>query len=131
MDATRRIVLLEAGMAAMWVALALLEVGLEGLGEVWWVAVLSAVGFAAFYYVDEHRLAGDNGWSPYALAVVLVVTGAVGTGAIVVVTGQSVPKTVAGTLVGAAIGLLGYRFVYGVVRPVPESRLERARERAV
>lgn len=33
--------------------------------------------------------------------------------------------------VGLSAGVLGYRVVYGVVRPVPERRLERARGRGV
>jgi len=131
MDATRRIVLLETGMAATWVALALLQVGPEGLRGAWWVAALAAVGFATFYYADEHRLGGVDGWSRYALAAALVVGATVGTGSIVVLTGLSLPKTVAGVLVGAAVALIAYRFLYGVVRPVPDARLERARDRAV
>jgi hypothetical protein len=30
-----------------------------------------------------------------------------------------------------SLGFLGYRIVYGIVRPIPERRLERAREQSV
>ena len=35
------------------------------------------------------------------------------------------------TFVGAGCGLLCYRLVYGVLKPIPEKRLEQARERLV
>jgi drug/metabolite transporter (DMT)-like permease len=37
----------------------------------------------------------------------------------------------AGVFAGFGSGILGYRFVYGIIRPIPESRLARARTQAV
>jgi len=39
--------------------------------------------------------------------------------------------TISAILVGLGVGVLAYRFVYGVVRPIPADRLERAGRRAV
>jgi hypothetical protein len=41
------------------------------------------------------------------------------------------PTVVAGVMTGYGLGILGYRFVYGIVRPIPARRLERTRGRAV
>ena len=41
------------------------------------------------------------------------------------------PKVMAGVMTGYGLGILGYRFVYGLVRPIPEQRVERTRGRAV
>lgn len=52
-------------------------------------------------------------------------------GAAVVLVGQATPSGAArAALIGGGGALVGYRFVYGVVRPVPEARLQRQRERA-
>ena len=41
------------------------------------------------------------------------------------------PTIMAGVMTGYGSGILGYRFVYGIVRPIPDCRLERMRGRAV
>jgi hypothetical protein len=41
------------------------------------------------------------------------------------------PTVVAGVMTGYGLGILGYRVVYGLVRPIPDCRLERMRGRAV
>ncbi|QLH81500.1 hypothetical protein [Halosimplex pelagicum] len=123
MDTARRVVLLEVGMGAIWIALGVLNVGVAGLREAWWVALAAAVTTVAVTYTDEHDLLGWSDWRRYAAAIVAVVAIAVAVGVVAIATDLVVLTVVSGGLAGMGAGLLGYRFVYGVVRPVPESRL--------
>ncbi|MFC7193531.1 hypothetical protein ACFQL4_00940 [Halosimplex aquaticum] len=67
----------------------------------------------------------------YALAIVGVVAVVAVCGAVVVATDMVVLTVVSVVLAGMGAGLLGYRIVFGVLRPVPESRLDGAKKRAV
>jgi DNA-binding transcriptional LysR family regulator len=131
MDAARRVVLLEGGMGALWIGLGVLNVGVDGLREAWWVALAAAVATVTVAYTDEHDSLGWSDWRRYAAAVVGVVAVAVAVGAVALATDLVVLTVVSAALAGMGAGLLPYRLVYGVVRPVPESRLDGARERAV
>jgi O-antigen/teichoic acid export membrane protein len=118
-------------MGGLWIALGSMNVGVAGLREAWWVALAAAVATVAIAYTDEHDLFGWNDWRRYAAATVGVVAAAVAVGLVAVATDLIVLTVVSAALAGMGAGLLGYRFVYGVVRPVPKSRLDAARERAV
>ncbi|QLH77066.1 hypothetical protein HZS55_07065 [Halosimplex rubrum] len=124
MDAARRVVLFEGGMGVVWIALGALNVGVAGLREAWWVALAAAVATVAVTYTDEHDLFGWDDWQRYAAAVVGVVAAAVAVGLVVLATSLVVLTVVSAGLAGMGAGLLCYRFVYGVVRPVPQSRLD-------
>ena len=131
MDAARRVVLLELGMGLLWLALGVLNVGIDGLGQVWWVAAGSFLAGVTAVYADEHDLHGWDDWYRAAATVVGVVAWVIAVGIVVVLTKLSVLTVVGGALAGLGAGLLCYRFVYGVVRPVPKARLERASGRSV
>jgi len=118
-------------MGVLWLALGVTNVGLDGLREGWWVALAAVVVTVVVAYTDEHDPFGRNDWRRYAAAVVGVVAAAIAVGLVALVTDLDVLTVVSTALAGMGTGLLGYRFVYGVVRPVPESRLDGARERAV
>ena len=131
MDAARRVVLLEGGMGLLWVALGALYVGLDGLGEAWWVVAGSLLAGVAAVYADEHDVHGLDEWYRAAATVVGVVAWVTAVGIVVVLTELSVLTVVGGALAGLGAGIVCYRFVYGVVRPVPKARLERAGGRSV
>ncbi|QPV61814.1 hypothetical protein I7X12_13770 [Halosimplex litoreum] len=131
MDTARRVVLLEGTMGTLWIALGVVNVGLAGLRAAWWVAFAAAVATVAVAYTDEHDLFGWGDWRRYAAATVGVVAAAVAVGLVAVATDLVVLTVVSAGLAGMGAGLLCYRFVFGVVRPVPKSRLDAARERAV
>ncbi|WP_436929930.1 hypothetical protein [Halosimplex halobium] len=130
MDAARRVVLLELGMGLLWLGYGFGMTGFAGLRSGWWLAVPAAAGTVALMYAEEHRVAD---WDPYyrgGLAIALVVGFTAVVGAVGALTALSVVDAIAVAMTGIGAGLLPYRFVYGVVRPVPESRLAAARERA-
>jgi len=131
MDAARRVVLLEGGMGVLWIALGALYDGVVGLRAAWWVALAAAVATAVVAYTDEHGLHGQDDWRRYAAAAAGVVGAAIALAFVVFVTDLAALTVVDAGIVGMGVGLLCYRFVYGVVRPVPQSRLDAARERAV
>jgi hypothetical protein len=117
------------------VALSVLLPGLLYFGSalVWWVplpAALFAFTTAAAQHYTEHvgfeRVRDEAILSLGAIVVPVAVAGAL------VVTGSPLgPPLALAVLAGTGSGFLVYRLVYGVVRPIPEKRLERAGERAV
>ncbi|WP_459194474.1 hypothetical protein [Halosimplex sp. J119] len=131
MEAARRIVLFEAGMGAAWILLGVLNAGPDGLRDGWWLAVAAFVATAGATYADEHRLVDVDEWHRYAFAIVSVVAATAGCAVVIVATDMAVLTVVGVGFVGMGAGLVVYRVVYGVVRPLPESRLEGARDRAV
>lgn len=131
MDPARRVVLFETVMGVAWILLGVLNVGFAGLREGWWLAVVALVATVATTYADEHRVIAVDEFYRYALAIVGVVAATVGCGIVVVVTDMVIMTVVSVVLAGMGVGLVSYRVVYGVLRPVPESRLDGARRRAV
>ena len=125
MDTARRVVLVEGVLGLLWVVYGLVA-SLSTLRSTWWIAFGGAVGIATMLYLEEHRW---TDWGPYrrggtTIAAVLL---AVALCAVVVVaTPLSVTTVVSVGLGGMGLGLLCYRLVYGVVRPVPRSRVDRA-----
>jgi len=128
MNAARRVVALEVSTGAAFAAYGLWVVGVAGLQETWWVAAAAAVAVVATVSVAEHRLNATGG-ARYALAILGVVGATVAAGVVVALTALSVDAVVGAALVGTGVGVCGYRVVYGLCRPVPETRLERTRER--
>jgi len=125
MDAARRVLLVEGVLGLLWLVYGLGQ-SLSVLRAAWWVAAGGAVGTAALLYLEEHRWAD---WGPYRRGgtTIAAVLGAVALGgAVVVVTALAVTTVVRVGLGGVGVGLLCYRFVYGLVYPVPRSRVERA-----
>lgn len=131
MDASRRVVLFEGGMGLLWTLFGLGNGGFDGLREAWWLAVLAGVATVALVSADEQRFTHWDGYRRGALAIASVVAATVLVGAVVVATTIPVQTAVSIALVGIGLGLLVYRLVYGVVRPVPRARLDRAGDRAV
>ncbi|WP_415378661.1 hypothetical protein [Halosimplex sp. TS25] len=131
MDAARRVVLFEGGMGVAWILLGLLNVGVAGLREGWWLGLAALAATVATVYADEHRVVDVDEWYRYALAIVGVVAAVAVCGAVVVVTDMVVLTVVSVVLAGMGVGLLAYRVVFGVLRPVPESRLDGANNRAI
>lgn len=131
MDAARRVVLFELGMGLVWVLLGATSIGPADLREAWWTSVLAFVALVAVVYADEHRVVAWDEWQRYAAAVVGVIASTVLVGVVAVLTDLALVTVIGAALVGTGAGLLSYRTVYGVVRPVPESRLDAARRRTV
>lgn len=131
MDTARRVVITETGMGVLWILLGVVNVGIDGFRGTWWLVALAAVATAALVYADEQRLGDWDEFSRGALAIAGVLAAVVAVWVVVWVTTLSVPTAVSAAMAGTGVGLVGYRVVFGVVRPVPESRLEASRERAV
>ena len=117
------------------VALSALLPGLLYFGPtlVWWVpvpaALLAATTGAAQHYTEHVRFERTRDEAALALGAIVV---PVAVAAVLVVTGSPLgPPLALAVFSGTGVGFLGYRFVFGVLRPIPEKRLERAGERAV
>jgi hypothetical protein len=117
------------------VALSVLLPGLLYFGPalVWWVpmpaALLVATTGAAQHYSEHVGFERARDEAALALGAIVVPVAAAG---VLVVTGSSLgPPLALAVFVGTGLGFLGYRFVFGVLRPIPEKRLARAGERAV
>jgi hypothetical protein len=125
MDAPRRVVLVEGMLGLLWVVYGMVP-SLSTLRSTWWLAVGGAVGVATMLYLEEHRW---TDWGAYRRGgtTIAAVLGAVALCAVVVVaTTLEVTTVVQVGLGGVGVGLLCYRFVYGLVYPVPPSRVESA-----
>jgi len=132
MDAARKILLFDSLLGTVWIVTGLSVAASREIASVWWlvgVGGLAAVGLLA---AEEHghTPADSLRWFGVTIVGVLVV------GVVTVVATTSLftfDATVAigAHLVGLGVGLLGYRLLYGLVWPIPDAGLDRARERAV
>jgi len=117
-----RALVADFSLAGGAVAVGLLFAG----GPVGWNLLLAALGTAALVptlYLAEQTpfLALVERYSPGSYVAAFAGSLAV---ALALVLGWSVVDSPAVTLLaGMGVGLAGYRFVYGVLRPVPERRL--------
>ncbi|WP_372480256.1 hypothetical protein ACAH01_03630 [Halomicrobium sp. HM KBTZ05] len=106
---------------------ALVLSGSGTLVEHWGLVVAAALGTAGFV------TAGDRGYIPddaaWGFLLVLVAIVAVSLLAVLVV--NPPVTTVAALQFGVGSGILTNRVVFGLVRPIPERRIERTRERGV
>ncbi|MFB6178939.1 MAG: hypothetical protein ABEI77_04365 [Halorientalis sp.] len=93
------------------------------------LGLVCAVVVAGLLYLSEHDAFEGVASEPVTIALLVAVPFTL-VFVLVLVNPGTVPWFLA-AFVGAGLGLLGYRFVYGIVRPVPEKRLEQARERAI
>lgn len=122
MDDRTRVLAADFSLAAGAVSVGLLFAG----GPVGWNLLLAALGTAAFvptlYLVEQTPvLTLVERHSPASYGLAFVVTLAV---ALALVLGWTVVTSPAATLlVGLGLGLAGYRFVYGVLEPIPDRRL--------
>jgi len=127
MDTRTKVVLLDGFLGLVQLATALVFAGPGALVEHWWLVVVAALGTAGF------ATAGDRGYtlddSAWEFAIVLVALVAVSV-LVVLVTDPPV-STVGALLFGVGTGILTYRLVFGVIRPVPARRIEQARDRTV
>ena len=131
MNVARRVVLLECGMGVLWMLLGLLNVGRSGIRDAWWVAVLALVVTSSVVGADEHRLVDWDDWYRYAAAIVGVIASVVAVALVAVTTDLVLLTIIGAALAGTGAGLLAYRVAFGVIRPLPESRLDGANERSV
>jgi len=130
MDAARRVLLLDFGMALSWIALGALQASPATLAGRWWVVALAFAVTVGTWHVGDRRTARRGGWAavavgglalfvlPFALALALLTVG-------------PPISLIAAGLVGVGLGVCGYRTLYGLVWSIPEHRLERARGRSV
>jgi hypothetical protein len=93
------------------------------------VALVVAALIAGVNYYDEHvgfeRTLGEGVVSVGAVVAPFLVS------LLLFYLGSPLAVSVSlGGFVGLSLGFLGYRVVYGIVRPIPERRLERAREQS-
>lgn len=77
--------------------------------------------------LEEHGYVPADTWTWFAI----VVAGVVAVAVVAVFVGPATRVTVSALLVGLGLGVFAYRLGYGVVRPIPERRLERVRNRGV
>jgi len=131
MNAARRVVLLECGMGVLWILLGLLYVGRSGIRDAWWVALVALVGTVGVVAADEHRLVAWDEWYRAAAAIVGVIASVIVVAAVAVLTDLVVLIVVGAALAGSGTGLVAYRLVFGVVRPLPDARLDDATDRSV
>ncbi|MFB6205642.1 MAG: hypothetical protein ABEJ05_03815 [Haloglomus sp.] len=126
-----RKVLLGDGLVAVSVLLPALFY--FGTALVWWVplpaAMLSFTTAAAQHYTEHVGFARVRDEALLSLGVIVL---PIAVAAVLVVTGSPLgPPLALAVFAGTGIGFLAYRFVFGVLRPIPEKRLARAGERAV
>jgi hypothetical protein len=117
------------------VAVSVLVPGLLYFGSalVWWVplpaALLSFTTAAAQHYTEHVGFERTRDEAALALGAIVVPVAVAG---VLVVTGSALgPPLALAVFAGTGVGFLLYRFVYGVLRPIPEKRLARAGQRAV
>jgi hypothetical protein len=117
------------------VAVSVLVPGLLYFGSalVWWVplpaALLSFTTAAAQHYTEHVGFERTRDEAALALGAIVVPVAVAG---VLVVTGSALgPPLALAVFAGIGVGFLLYRFVYGVLRPIPEKRLARAGQRAV
>jgi hypothetical protein len=122
MDAERRLVLFEGGMGAAWLALGAAQAGPDGLRAGWWLGLVAVVGTVGSTYAIEHDLVPTNVFARYTFTVVGVLLSVLAAATVTLVTALSPLTVVSVALAGMGLGLLGYRAVFGLLRPVPESR---------
>jgi hypothetical protein len=127
----RRVVLFDCALGGLWAGLGALNVGLTSLREAWWVGLSALVATAVVLYADEHGVVSWGGWERAAAAVVAVVASVVACAAVVFATTLAAVTVVGVALAGTGLGLLAYRTVYGVLRPLPEARLDGTGDRSV
>lgn len=131
MDAARRVLLVDGASGAVWLLLGALNAPGGSLASLWWVAAAGfAVAFAGLYGSEHGLFWLEREWVGVAVAGLLLLALPFGlAAALVTETDPRAGLTVG--MIGAGVAVLCYRAVFGLLRPVPESRLERARERSV
>jgi len=132
MDAARKVLLLDSLLGVVWIGTGLSITAPTVVASVGWLVGTTALAVVGLRSAEEHGYAPADSlrWFGAAIASVLVV-GVVAVVATTALFTFDATVAVSAILVGLGVGVLGYRLVYGVVRPVPERRLERARERGV
>ncbi|RXK47272.1 hypothetical protein [Halorientalis pallida] len=99
----------------------------------WWAVVVfvgAAVWNAGIFYRVERTAVEES--LREILVGSLVIASPVLVAIAMVVSNHPLADTIlVGVFAGFGAGILGYRFLYGIVRPIPERRLERASRRAV
>ncbi|WP_247005841.1 hypothetical protein [Halorientalis litorea] len=129
MDPTRRVLLTDGlvGVLALATGMAF------AVPFRWWLVPLAGVttlGTAAVLFSEERDALASRGYAVVLMALFVGLPGLLALGLLWVrpPLGSALAFAVCLGLGGAVVG---YRFVFGVLRPVPEKRLARARDRAV
>ena len=130
MDPTRKVLLTDGavGLATLAVGARLLDAPFR-----WWVLLLAggtALGVAGMLFGAEQQVFASTGLGLATAGVFVLVP--LGVSLAFMQVSPSLGSALAlSAVLGTGGGLLGYRFVFGVLRPVPQHRLDRADERAV
>ncbi|MFC7027019.1 hypothetical protein ACFQJ5_04650 [Halomicroarcula sp. GCM10025324] len=127
MDPRTKVLLTDGFVAVLGLAQVWLNVD---DGVAWPLAVLFAAVTVVAAYAGEHGFVDRLPGSGFGRTVALVVVG----GAAILAGGfvfgpDPVTSVLLAALAGLGAGILCYRTYFGVVRPVPAARLERARRR--
>ena len=125
MDPRTKVLLTDGFVACLGLAQVWLNID-DGVS--WPFAAVFAVVTVVVVYAEEHgvtdRLPGSKfGWG---VALVVVVGAAILAGGFVFGPGP-MESVLLASMAGLGVGILCYRTYFGVVRPVPTARLERAR----
>lgn len=126
MDARRKVLLTDLAVGLASVANGLFF-GSAAAVDLWWVGGLVAVGGGGLAWATEHGVLGERATILLVAAFGLAMLGLGVSGLAELAETGVIPVT----LVGIGVGIVAYRVYYGVVRPVPASRLEGARRRGV
>lgn len=110
-----KIVGLDMGMAALNIVLGIILGATAFAAEWWWVGVVVAVVTAVLYAAADRSRAGI--WA-------MVAVFAAGMGALIW-TGTFSIGVMSLVILGLAAGMAVNRFLFGVVRPIPETRRRR------
>lgn len=122
MDVERKVVLLEVALALSWIWLGVAFAGRTAV-DLWWLATPIGLGMTGIAWVSDHGVVSE--WTTVGATVAFGVAlfAAALAGHADFVEDVVIPVT----FVGMGVGLLAYRLYFGLVRPVPEYRLRRAR----
>lgn len=124
-----RVTLGDALLGAFCLALGLIA-GATAIGRLWWLATATGGAFVAGLYAAE-RGATARLDATQRLALLGTVLAGIALLAVISLLDGGPDATAAVALLGLGAGLLIYRFVFGVLLPIPRARFRRIDERDV
>jgi hypothetical protein len=132
MDAQGKVLLFDSLLGIVWIVAGLTFADPAAVAGVWWFVGVAAAAAAGALALEEHGYTpeGSLQWFAIAVAGVLAV-GVVTVAAVSILLEPTATVAVSALQVGLGLGVIAYRLLYGLVWPVPDARLDRAREQAV